>query len=62
MTGGQSRTLGIGERVCWGVTTTDLGTVVETNWAGVSIDWDNGHTTPIQHNDTAKVERAPVKV
>jgi hypothetical protein len=62
MTGDQSRTLGIGERVCWGATTTDLGTVVGASWSGVTIDWDDGHTTSIQHNDMAQVERVPAKV
>jgi hypothetical protein len=40
MTGDQSRLLKVGDRVCWGVTTTDLGTVVGTAWSGVTIDWD----------------------
>ena len=62
MTGDQSRTLGIGERVCWGATTTDLGTVVGASWSGVTIDWDDGHITSIQHNDMAQVERVPAKV
>ena len=57
MIGDQSRLLKPLDRVCWGVTTTDLGTVIETDWAGVSINWDNGHTTSIQHNDMAQVER-----
>jgi hypothetical protein len=26
------------------------------------VDWDDGHTTSIQHNDMAQVERVPVKV
>jgi hypothetical protein len=38
MTGEQSRTLGVGERVCWHSSLTDLGTVVETTWSGVTID------------------------
>jgi hypothetical protein len=57
MTGNESRTLGVGERVCWGVTLTDFGTVVGASWSGVTIDWDEGHTTSIQHNDMAQVER-----
>ena len=60
--GDQSRLLKPLDRVCWGVTTTDLGTVIETDWAGVSINWDNGHTTSIQHNDMAQVERVPTKI
>jgi hypothetical protein len=62
MTGDQSRLLRVGDRVRWGATTTDLGTVVGTSWSGVTIDWDDGHTTSIQHNDMTQVERAPVKV
>jgi hypothetical protein len=62
MTGEQSRTLGVGERVCWRAKITDLGTVVSTAWNGVTIDWDDGHTTSIQHNDMAQVERVPVKL
>jgi len=42
MTSDQSRLLKVGDRVCWGVTTTDLGTVVGTSWNGVTIDWDDG--------------------
>ena len=61
MTGDQSRTLKIGDRVCWGATITDLGTVVRTSWNEVTIDWDDGHTTSIQHNDMAQVERVPTK-
>ncbi|SHG54561.1 hypothetical protein SAMN05444169_2985 [Bradyrhizobium erythrophlei] len=45
MTGDQSRLLKPLDRVCSGVTTTDLGTVIETDCAGVSKDWDNGQTT-----------------
>ena len=62
VTGDQSRTLKVGDRVCWQVSTTDCGTVVGTAWNGVTIDWDDGHTTSIQHNDMAQVERVPVKV
>jgi hypothetical protein len=62
MTGDQSRTLKVGDRVRWGVTTTDLGTVVEASWSGVAIDWDDGHTSSIRHNDMAQIERVPVRV
>jgi hypothetical protein len=61
MTGDQSRHLKVGDRVCWGATMSDLGTVVRTAWNEVTIDWDNGHTTSIQHNDMARVERVPTK-
>jgi hypothetical protein len=58
MTGDQSRHLEVGDRVCWGASTSDLGTVVRT--AGnevIYINWDDGHTASIQHNDMARVER-----
>jgi hypothetical protein len=62
MTGTQSRLLKVGDRVRWGDTKTDLGTVVGTAWSGVTIDWDDGHTASIRHNDMARVEWMPVKV
>jgi len=62
MTGDQSRLLKVGNRVCWQASATDLGTVAGTAWNGVTIDWDDGHTTSIQHNDMAHVERVSVKV
>jgi hypothetical protein len=62
MTGDQSRLLEVGDRVCWGATTTDRGTVTGASWSGVTIDWDDGHTTSIQHNDMAQVERVPIKL
>ena len=62
MTGDQSRLLKPLDRVRWGATTTDLGTVVETTWNGVTIDWDDGNRTSIQHNDMAHIERVPMKV
>jgi hypothetical protein len=62
MNGDESRQLHVGDRVCWGTTTTDLGTVVGTSWSGVTIDWDDGHTISILHNDMTQVERVPVKV
>jgi hypothetical protein len=62
MTGDQSRLLKVGDRVCWGVTITDLGTVVGVSWSGVTIDWDDGHTSSIQHNDMVQVERMPTKI
>jgi hypothetical protein len=61
MTGDQSRHLKVGDRVCWGATKTDLGTVIGTSWSEVTIDWDDGHSTTIQHNDMAQVQRAAVK-
>jgi hypothetical protein len=62
MTGDQSRLLKAFDRVCWGATITDLGTVIETSWSEVTINWDDGHTSSIQHNDMAQVERVPMKL
>ena len=61
MTGSESRVLMVGDRVRWGDTTTDFGTVISTTWSDVTINWDDGQTTSIQHNDMAQVERMPTK-
>jgi hypothetical protein len=60
MTGDQSRALKVGDRVCWGETISDLGTVVGATWDGVVISWDDGQMTPILHNDMGQVERVPI--
>jgi hypothetical protein len=62
MTAAQSRLLKVGDRVSWAGSKTDLGTVIGTTWSGVTIDWDDGDTNNVGHNDMARVERVPVKV
>jgi len=62
MTGNQSRLLKVGDRVCWQASASDQGTVVGTNWSEVTIDWDDGHTASIQHNDMTQVERTPLEM
>jgi hypothetical protein len=62
MTGDQSRTLRIDDRVCWGVTITDFGTVVGTSWSEVTISWDDGETSSLSHNDMGQIERVPNKL
>jgi hypothetical protein len=62
LTGDQSRALKVGDRVCWGATTTDLGTVGEVDWSSVKIVWDDGHTSSVRHNDMGAVTVVPVKV
>jgi hypothetical protein len=62
MTGEQSRQLKIGDRVCWAATKTDLGTVTATSWSEVTIEWDDGDSNSVSHNDMAQVERAPTKL
>jgi hypothetical protein len=61
MTGTESRQLAVDDRVYWGSTTTDLGTVTEKNWAGVTIKWDNRNEQAILHNDMGQVQRVPTK-
>jgi hypothetical protein len=55
MTGEQSRTLRIDDRVCSQNDGAD--TVTKTNWAGVTIKWDNRGEQRILHNDMAQVHR-----
>ena len=62
MTGDESRTLRVGDRVCWGARITDLGTVIGTSWSEVTISWDDGEASSVSHNDMAKVERKPTKI
>ena len=62
MTGDQSRLLEVGDRVSWGATTKDLGTVIGTSWSEVTISWDDGEVSSVSHNDMARVERAPTKI
>jgi hypothetical protein len=61
MTGPESRQLVITDRVSWQASTSDLGTVIEKNWAGVVIKWDSRGEQPILHNDMAQIERVPNK-
>jgi hypothetical protein len=62
MTGDQSRTLNVGDRVFWNADLSDQGTVTEKNWAGVTVKWDNRGEQTILHNDMAQVERVPTKL
>ena len=48
--------------VCWKGKASDVGTVIGTTWKGLTISWDDGYTTSIQHNDMARVERVPTKM
>ena len=62
MTGEQSRTLGIGDRVCWRNDQADRGTVTETNWSGVIIKWDSRGKQAVLHNDMGQIERVPTNL
>ena len=57
MTGDESRKLKVGDRVCWNGVKNDQGTVSETNWAGVTIKWDNRNEQSILHNDMTLMGR-----
>jgi hypothetical protein len=55
-----SITTAFGNIVVTQVGDSDLGTVVGIAWTGVTISWDDGHTTSVTHNDMGQVERASV--
>jgi hypothetical protein len=57
MTGAQSRQLTVGDRLCWQKDNADPGFVTESNWAGITIKWDNRSRQTILHNDMGSVER-----
>ena len=58
MTGSDSRKLKVSDRVCWNSDSNDHGTVIEANWAGVTIKWINRSQQTILHNDMAQIARA----
>ncbi len=62
MTGDQSRLLKVSNRVQWDNSLTDRGTVIDVDWRGVTIKWDDGQASTLCHNDMARVERVAVKV
>jgi hypothetical protein len=41
----------VGQRVSWLGDEQDRGVVVERDWTGVRIKWDNGKTSFHHHND-----------
>ena len=58
MTGSDSRKLKVSDRVCWNSDVNDHGTVIEANWAGVTIKWVNRSQQTILHNDMAQIALA----
>lgn len=58
MTGSESRSLAVNSRVIWHGDSKDAGTVIEKDWAGVTIKWDNREQQKILHNDMAMVTKA----
>ena len=61
MTPEQSRNLDVGQHVAWLGDATDRGTVVERNWTGVQIKWDNGKTSFHHHNDMRDIAPLPTR-
>ena len=61
MTGTESRLLHVGARVCWAGSATDLGTVTSNGWDAVVINWDDGRTSSVHHNDMGEVTVTPKK-
>jgi hypothetical protein len=59
MTGAQSRQLKVGDRLCRQKDSADRGFVTDTNWAGVTIKWDNRSRETVLHNDMGSVDRVP---
>jgi hypothetical protein len=57
MTGEESRQLVVGDRVFWQGDVKNQGTIKGTSWSGITIDWDDGDSTSISHNDMAQVHR-----
>jgi hypothetical protein len=57
MTGEESRKLKPGDRVLWQGDLKNKGTVKGTSWSGVTIDWDDGDSTSVSHNDMREVNR-----
>ena len=57
MTGRESRLLIIGDRVLWNGDVKDIGRLIERDWAGVTVKWDNREQQKLLHNDMAMVTR-----
>jgi hypothetical protein len=61
MTGEQSRCLKVGDKVYWQDDKADQGTVIEKNWAGVTVKWDSRSEQSVLHNDMGSVFLIPKK-
>jgi len=57
MTGSESRLLAINARVIWNADNKDAGTVIDRDWAGVTIKWDSREQQTLLHNDMAMVSK-----
>ena len=62
MTGQESRLLVVGARVVWNADLKETGTVIERNWAGVTIKRDHRDEQRILHNDMSMATQAPAGI
>jgi hypothetical protein len=60
MTGEQSRSLQVGAQVCWQKDQADHGKIIGIAWSGVTISWQDGHTSSVRHNDMGDVTMVPI--
>jgi hypothetical protein len=58
VTGDESRKLKSGDRVSWLGDLKNQGTIRGTSWSGITIDWDDGDSTSVSHNDMGPVDLA----
>jgi len=61
MTVDESKGLKKGARVYWRGDAADSGVVTETNWAAVTITWENGQVASVPHGDMREIQRAATK-
>ena len=59
MTVTESKGLKMGTRVYWRGDAADSGIITDTNWAAVTITWNNGDVASVHHGDMREIERAP---
>jgi hypothetical protein len=57
MTGTESRLLKVGDRVFWSADKNDAGTIIEKDWSGVTIKWDNREHQRTMHNDMSAMTK-----
>ena len=55
MIGQKSRLLKVGDHVFWQDDQADRGTVIETNWSGLTIKWGSRGEQQVLHNDMGNI-------
>jgi hypothetical protein len=56
MTPDQSRACKPKDRVSWQGAPGDQGTITNTDWSGVQIDWDSGKSCFYHHNNMGDIQ------